>query len=248
MQSTSRRIRRRVILGLAALAAIAAVAPATSQADVRVMSRNLYLGADLSPGTNAGSFQELVNAAGQILHQVDQNDFRIRAKVLAHEILNQNPDLVGLQEGALWRKAPCTDNPLAFTATQVRPGRLPRAAAQRAEQGRAALSTSPISEPEFDFQVWANMDGNESTSAPGCPYGSETEGRLTMRDAILARTGGTRHHLEPAGRSLQHAAAGEAWRMSRSTSPAAGRASTRRSPASRSSGSSTPTSRRSTTS
>ena len=111
-----------MILGLAALAAIAAVAPATSQANVKVMSRNLYLGADLTPGTNATSFQGLVNAAGQILHQVDQNDFRIRAKVLAHEILNQNPDLVGLQEGALWRKAPCTDNPLAFTATQVRPG------------------------------------------------------------------------------------------------------------------------------
>lgn len=177
-------------LGLAALAAIAAVAPATSQADVRVMSRNLYLGADLSPGTSAGSFQELVNAAGQILHQVDQNDFRIRAKVLAHEILNQNPDLVGLQEGALWRKAPCTDNPLSFTATQVRPGGdfLGLLLSELNKDGRHYRMV--VSEPEFDFQVWANMDGNESTSAPGCPYGSETEGRLTMRDAILARTGG----------------------------------------------------------
>ena len=179
-----------MILGLAALAAIAAIAPATSQANVRVMTRNLYLGADLSPGTNAASFQELVNAAGQILHQVDQNDFRIRAKVLAHQILNQDPDLVGLQEGALWRKAPCTDNPLMFTATQVRPGGdfLGLLLHELNKDGRHYRIV--VSEPEFDFQVWANMDGNESTSAPGCPYGSETEGRLTMRDAILARTGG----------------------------------------------------------
>jgi len=43
-----------------------------------------------------------------------------------------------------------------------------------------------ISQPEFDFQIWANTDGNEST---GTPFGCEIEGRLTMRDAILARVG-----------------------------------------------------------
>ena len=34
-----------------------------------------------------------------------------------------------------------------------------------------------------------NTDGNESTAAPGCPMGSEFNGRLTMRDVILARNG-----------------------------------------------------------
>jgi endonuclease/exonuclease/phosphatase family metal-dependent hydrolase len=177
---------------LTALAATVLLAPASSHASdakVRVMTRNLFLGADLSPGTSATNFQELVNGAGQILHQVDQNNFRTRAPVLAREILNQNPDLVGLQEGALWRKAPCTDNPLAFTATQVRPGGNFISLLMKQLNKDGLKYRLVIAEPEFDFQVWANMDGNESTSRPGCPYGSETEGRLTMRDAILARVG-----------------------------------------------------------
>ncbi len=43
-----------------------------------------------------------------------------------------------------------------------------------------------ISKPEFDFQTWANTDGDENT---GTPFGCDIEGRLTMRDAILARVG-----------------------------------------------------------
>ncbi len=177
-----------VSAALAALALVALVAPATSQAKerVRVMTRNVYLGADLSPGTSATSVQELVNAAGQILNQVDQNKFQIRAKGLAQEILNQNPDLVGLQEAALWRDAPCSDNPLDFTATHVRPGGdfLGLLMSQLNKNGPRYRLV--ISEPEFDFQIWANTDGNQST---GTPFGCEIEGRLTMRDAILARRG-----------------------------------------------------------
>ena len=70
-------------------------------ASVKVMSRNLFLGADLGPGTSATSLQELVNAAGQILNQVDANKFDVRAEGLAREILKKKPDLVGLQEAAI---------------------------------------------------------------------------------------------------------------------------------------------------
>jgi endonuclease/exonuclease/phosphatase family metal-dependent hydrolase len=182
-----RNFRRGAIPLLAALALVALIAPGTSQAaKVRVMTRNMYLGADLSPGTNASNLQELVNAAGQILNQVDANDFRVRAKGMAKEILNQNPDLVGLQEGALWRDAPCTDNPLAFTATHVRPGGdFLQLLLNQLNKGQQRYRYAVI-QPEFDFQIYANTDGNEST---GTPFGCDIEGRLTMRDAILARTG-----------------------------------------------------------
>ncbi len=170
-------------------------------AGVKVMSRNLYLGADLAPGTDAASIQELVDGAGQILNQVDANMFDVRAEGLGREILKKKPDLVGLQEAALWRQAPCTDNPLAFTATEVRPagdflGLLLERLNRNSKRDRY---TVVIAEPEFDFQVWANTDGNESTSAPGCPFGSEIEGRLTMRDVILVRNRRKITTVDPAG-------------------------------------------------
>jgi endonuclease/exonuclease/phosphatase family metal-dependent hydrolase len=173
---------------LAAFALIAAIAPATSQAapqkKVRVMTRNLYLGADLSPGTSATSLQELVDAAGTIINQVDENDFSIRAQGLAREIRNQNPDLVGLQEGALWRQAPCSDNPIPPSATQVHQnGDFLQLLLDAVNQGPHQYHYAVV-QPEFDFQVYANADGNQMT---GTPFGCEFEGRLTMRDAILVR-------------------------------------------------------------
>jgi endonuclease/exonuclease/phosphatase family metal-dependent hydrolase len=201
-RASLRHGRGRWILVVTALAATALLAPASSHASdskVRVMTRNMFLGADLGPGTSATSFQQLVDGAGQIIHQVDQNDFRQRAPVLAREILNQNPDLVGLQEAALWRKAPCTDNPLDFTATQVRPGGNFLSLLMKQLNKDGYKYRLVIAEPEFDFQVWANMDGDENTSRPGCPFGSETEGRLTMRDAILARAGTRVQTSDPQG-------------------------------------------------
>jgi endonuclease/exonuclease/phosphatase family metal-dependent hydrolase len=178
------------MIASAAIAAFALIAPAASMAKkperVKVMSRNLYLGADLGPGTSATNFQELVNAAGQIVNQVDQNDFTTRAKGLAQEIINRNPDLVGLQEAALWRDAPCTDSPVPPSATHVRPGGdFLKLLMNQLNSGQQRYRLV-IAKPEFDFQTWANTDGDENT---GSPYGCDIEGRLTMRDAILAKVG-----------------------------------------------------------
>ena len=62
------------------------------------MTRNVYLGADLTPAIQAASTNDFVDANGQIVRDVDTNNFPIRAKGLAQEILQKKPDLVGLQE------------------------------------------------------------------------------------------------------------------------------------------------------
>src|SRR3954453_9703289 len=176
-----------------ALIAAVLVVPATAEAkskpsNVKVMTRNVYLGADLTPGVQAKDLQGLVDAAGVILNQVDQNDFATRAKGLAKEIKAKKPDLVGLQEAALWRTGPCTENPIPPKATTVRYDYLALLLRELNKGGKHYRVV--ISQPEFDFEVYANTDGNQSTAGPGCPLGSEINGRLTMRDAILARVGG----------------------------------------------------------
>src|SRR6187455_1467714 len=97
----------RLIAALTALLLIPVATADAKPATVKVMTRNLYLGADLSPGLRAGNLQELVNGAGEILDQVNANKYPTRAKGLAQEILTTNPDVVGLQEASLWRTQPC---------------------------------------------------------------------------------------------------------------------------------------------
>jgi endonuclease/exonuclease/phosphatase family metal-dependent hydrolase len=172
---------------LAALLLLPVATADAKPATVKVMTRNLFLGADLGPGIQAKNLQELVNGAGQILNQVDANNFTVRAKGLAQEIRTAKPDLVGLQEAALWRTEPCDKNPLPPAATTVRYDYVASLLAQ-VNKG-ATLYRVAVVKPEFDFEVWANTDGNEGTAGPGCPMGSEINGRLTMRDAILVRKG-----------------------------------------------------------
>jgi endonuclease/exonuclease/phosphatase family metal-dependent hydrolase len=185
-----RSLRRGFMLALtAAILAVPAAADAKPKFEsVNVGTRNIYLGADLTPGVQAKDLQGLVDAAGVILKEVDENDFAIRAKGLAAEIKAKKPDLLGMQEVALWRTGPCTENPIPPKATTVRYDFLKLLLVQL-NKGAKRYRTV-ISQPEFDFEVYANTDGDQSTSAPGCPLGSELNGRLTMRDVILARVGG----------------------------------------------------------
>jgi endonuclease/exonuclease/phosphatase family metal-dependent hydrolase len=68
-----------------------------------VMSRNLYLGADLTPILAAGSAEAFVGAVTGAWLDVVANDFSVRADAIADEIAEARPHLVGLQEAYLWR-------------------------------------------------------------------------------------------------------------------------------------------------
>jgi endonuclease/exonuclease/phosphatase family metal-dependent hydrolase len=184
--SPRHRVDRRVSVVVAILA-LCAIAVAATPADarghkpkVRVMTRNLYLGADLSPGINAQTFDQLKDAAGEILNQVDQNKFQVRARGLATEILSHKPDLVGLQEVALWRTGPCKVivPPNPFEAKHVRYDFL-KLLLKRLNAGGERYRAVEV-QPEFDFETEANTDGSPDHSC-------DTNARLTMRDVILAR-------------------------------------------------------------
>ncbi|KJY36300.1 endonuclease, partial [Streptomyces sp. NRRL S-444] len=70
---------------------------------LRVMTRNLYLGADLAPVLAATTPQGLVAAVTAVWANVQATNFPERAEALADEIAASDPHLVGLQEAVLWR-------------------------------------------------------------------------------------------------------------------------------------------------
>lgn len=75
----------------------------SSRGPVEVMSRNLYLGADLTDVINAQSVPAFLVATTRAWTTVVGNDFHLRAQLLADEIAMNQPDAVGLQEAYLWR-------------------------------------------------------------------------------------------------------------------------------------------------
>jgi endonuclease/exonuclease/phosphatase family metal-dependent hydrolase len=167
--------------------------------EVNVMTRNLYLGADLAPPIGAKSVGEFTELNGQVLREVTANDFPVRAKGLAQEILKKKPDLVGLQEVSLWRTGPPSLEPLLNTgatptASTVRYDYLSELLAQlnkgkgKGGKGKPQYRVA-VSQNEFDFEAPADENGVPGDGPNGAIPNAELNGRLTMRDVILARNG-----------------------------------------------------------
>ncbi|MGN6276937.1 MAG: endonuclease/exonuclease/phosphatase family protein [Solirubrobacterales bacterium] len=177
---------------LVALAAFGGTVEAKARGSVvNVMTRNLYLGADLSPAIESKSTGEFIEANGAIFRQVEATNFPVRAKGLAKEILENEPDLVGLQEVALWRTAPPSLGPVFSgkpEATTVKYDFLKLLLAELNK--KRALYKPVVVQDEFDFEAPADANGQPG-DGPGGGTGilanAETNARLTMRDVILKR-------------------------------------------------------------
>jgi endonuclease/exonuclease/phosphatase family metal-dependent hydrolase len=157
---------------------------------VNTMTRNLYLGADLGPALGAPSLEAFIAANGQILREVTANNFPVRAEGLAQEILRAKPDLVGLQEVALWRTAPPSLEPVLTgvpTASTVRYDYLAELLAQL-NKGPDRYDVVVVQE-EFDLEAPADENGVAGDGPNPAIANAEINGRLTMRDVILARRG-----------------------------------------------------------
>jgi Endonuclease/Exonuclease/phosphatase family len=188
---------RRLLAPVLAALALALVLPGAALASLNVnvaktMTRNLYLGADLTPAIGAPSLQALTEANGQILREVTANDFPTRAKGLAAEIRQQRPDLIGLQEVALWRTAPPSVAPLITgpSATTVRYDYLAELLAELNGHLFGPKYEVVVVQNEFDLEAPADENGEPGDGVPaqGIPD-AEINGRLTMRDVILRKKG-----------------------------------------------------------
>jgi Endonuclease/Exonuclease/phosphatase family len=220
--TTERGRGTRVVIGLlvGALALSLAMLPGFAEAGkgkgkakghkLTVMTRNLYLGADLGPALQAGNINDAIDAAGVIANQLHATKFpSVRAAKLAAEIKKRKPDVVGLQEAAWWRIAtPANTGPALSgvpTATQTDPEggdfiadllsalnkkgnkgkgkKKGKAGAAKKGKKKAGLRYKlAVVKPEFDYELPVN------NGSGGLAAATHNE-RLTMRDAILVRKG-----------------------------------------------------------
>ncbi|MCW9097899.1 MAG: endonuclease/exonuclease/phosphatase family protein [Ignavibacteriaceae bacterium] len=73
--------------------------PAWAKAEkISVMSRNLYLGAEIQTIAAAKTLEEFLTGTQKALEKAAANDFTERANALAAEIVEKKPHLIGLQE------------------------------------------------------------------------------------------------------------------------------------------------------
>ena len=172
----SRRAHRRVLLAVALCAGAIGVVPAAAQAhdSAKVMTRNLYLGADLNPalaalGCSPAPYCTL-DANQGIWNAVVATNFPARAKTLAKEIHQNEPDVIGLQEVALWRSGPVNG---VKDATTV-------------EYDFLKTLLKAIGD-DYEVAVVQEEADIESPAGSAPYYQDATDRRLTMRDVILVR-------------------------------------------------------------
>lgn len=78
----------------------------SKHAQVKVMTQNVYLGADIDPILAAASAEEVPVAVAAAWAQLEGNSFEDRAAAIAGAIARERPQLVALQEVAIFRRFP----------------------------------------------------------------------------------------------------------------------------------------------
>jgi endonuclease/exonuclease/phosphatase family metal-dependent hydrolase len=143
---------------------------------VTVMTRNVYFGADLAPAIAARTVPELIAATTHIFAVVQASHIPARAEALAAEIAAAQPDVVGVQEAALWRSQFPPDFAPAPNATHVE--------FDFVQLLLDALAARGSAYQVIGVHVTNDLEAPALTAAGVCCR----EIRFTDREVILART------------------------------------------------------------
>ena len=154
-----------------------------------VMTRNIYLGGNINrpiraalDRTGRDGVLALGHANYELREVVDRTDFATRSKLLAEEIAAARPDLVGLQEVALWRHGPMQLDQIGRPdATVVDYDFLAILLADLAARGVRYEMVHIQQESDVEAPAFT---GNPFTGSAGSAH----DVRLTDRDVILVRS------------------------------------------------------------
>ncbi|CAB4594282.1 MAG: hypothetical protein F2571_04250 [Actinobacteria bacterium] len=94
------RVVTSTLIGSIILAFLTPFSAQATEPTFTVMSRNIYLGADV--GVALELIPDMPAAAQFMWDQVNKNDFSKRSIALAAEIKEYKPDVIGLQEATIW--------------------------------------------------------------------------------------------------------------------------------------------------
>lgn len=157
-----------------ALLSVAGHGHGNSDREITVLTRNLYVGADLGPVTTAlgtGDPNQFIPAIGAAWNMIRNNDFPARAEALAEEIEETQPLLVGLQEVSLLQ-----------TGAFFNP-----APADHVEYDYLEILLDALEARGLDYSPVAVLN-NIDAEFPGMTHEGLRDVRVTDRDVILART------------------------------------------------------------
>ena len=174
-------------VAMAAVLVVRALAKPEHQA-VTVMTRNLYIGADITRPLRAAegrNGQQAILALGHANHElrkiVERTNFGVRSRLLAEEIAAAQPDLIGLQEVAMWRHGAMELDQLGKpNATEV-------------DYDFLATLLDDLSQRGAEYEVLQTQEESdvEAPAFTGNPYAGTARDaqdlRLTVRDVILLR-------------------------------------------------------------
>jgi endonuclease/exonuclease/phosphatase family metal-dependent hydrolase len=162
------------------------VATATAQAHdrdaLRVMTQNLYIGADVTNIVNTADFTQLPAVVHQVFATVGASDFPARARAFAEQVKDARPDVIGLQEVSLIRVQEQSDffqgNPQP--ATEVKADYLQIVLHALAARGLHYKVAGVVDDIDQELPAFGDLDGD---GVPGL-----YDLRLTDRDVILVRS------------------------------------------------------------
>jgi len=181
-----------LVAAAAVLALITTIIVRVTTADepsrVTVMTRNLYLGGDITRPVRAAlgrTGADAVRALGQANYElreiVDRTDFPTRSGLLAAEFAAARPDLIALQEVALWRHGP------------IELDQISRPDATDVDFDFLATLLADLQERGVGYDVVQQQQGSD-VEAPAFPADAATDTadqgrdvRLTLQDVILIR-------------------------------------------------------------
>jgi len=148
-------------------------------ATLKVMTRNLYFGAEVDASLASSTVAELPAHVAAVWAAVQQSDFPGRAKLIVDEIVAEQPDIIAFQEMELFRM----QSPSDFV-----PGAVPNAETVAPNGDMLVIIENELAARGLDYGLPVLVDAHTDLELPSVDAsGAAYDLRMTDRNVVFAR-------------------------------------------------------------